>query len=90
MISETDQPVQEEDAIEMIHCRVYFNVISSFWKCMSVIMSRLKSLSHAKLRKTYRPPERAVKPISIRLLRKELRKVLGNRAMYFLLIYLSL
>ena len=82
----------EEDAIEADSLREYiFNVISSFpeMRRKVFIMSRFENLSHAEIAKKLSLSERTVEAHIYQAL-KELRKVLGNKAVAFILIYLSL
>lgn len=82
----------EEDAIEADSLREYiFNVISSFpeMRRKVFIMSRFENLSHAEIAEKLALSERTVEAHIYQAL-KELRKVLGNKAVAFLLIYLSL
>lgn len=82
----------EEDAIEADSLRDYiFNVISSFpeMRRKVFIMSRFENLSHGEIAEKLSLSERTVEAHIYQAL-KELRKVLGNKAVAFLLIYLSL
>ena len=82
----------EEDAIEAESLREYiFNVISSFpeMRRKVFIMSRFENLLHAEIAEKLSLSERTVEAHIYQAL-KELRKVLGNKAIAFLLIYLSM
>ena len=82
----------EEDAIEADSLREYiFNVISSFpeMRRKVFIMSRFENLSHAEIAKKLSLSERTVEAHIYQAL-KELRKVLGNKAVVFIFIYISL
>ena len=82
----------QEDAIEADSLREYiFNVISSFpeMRRKVFIMSRFENMSHAEIAEKLTLSERTVEAHIYQAL-KELRKVLGNKAVAFLLIYLSL
>lgn len=82
----------EEDTIEADSLREYiFNVISSFpeMRRKVFIMSRFENLSHAEIAEKLALSERTVEAHIYQAL-KELRKVLGNKAVAFILIYLSL
>lgn len=82
----------EEDTIEADSLREYiFNVISSFpeMRRKVFIMSRFENLSHAEIAEKLALSERTVEAHIYQAL-KELRKVLGNKAVAFLFIYLSM
>lgn len=82
----------EEDMIEADSLREYiFNVISSFpeMRRKVFIMSRFENLSHAEIAVKLSLSERTVEAHIYQAL-KELRKVLGNKAVAFILVYLSL
>ena len=82
----------EEDVIEADSLREYiFNVISSFpeMRRKVFIMSRFENLSHAEIAEKLTISERTV-AVHIYHALKELRKVLGDKAVAFLFIYLSM
>lgn len=82
----------EEDTIEADSLREYiFSVISSFpeMRRKVFIMSRFENLSHTEIAEKLALSERTVESHIYQAL-KELRKVLGNKAVAFILIYLSL
>lgn len=81
----------EEDIIEADSLREYiFNVISSFpeMRRKVFIMSRFENLSHAEIAVKLSLSERTVEAHIYQAL-KELRKVLGNKTVAFILVYLS-
>ena len=82
----------DEGTIEAESLREYiFNVISSFpeMRRKVFIMSRFENLSHAEIAEKLTISERTV-AVHIYHALKELRKVLGDKAVAFLFIYLSM
>lgn len=82
----------DEGTIEAESLREYiFNVISSFpeMRRKVFIMSRFENLSHAEIAEKLTISERTV-DVHIYHALKELRKVLGDKAVAFLFIYLSM
>lgn len=82
----------DEGAIEAESLKEYlFNVISSFpeMRRKVFIMSRFENLSHAEIAEKLTISERTV-AVHIYQALKDLRKVLGDKAVAFLFIYLSL
>lgn len=82
----------EEDLIEADSLREYlFNVISSFpeMRRKVFIMSRFENLSHAEIAQKLTLSERTVEAHIYQAL-KELRKAMGDKALIFILLYLSM
>lgn len=82
----------EEDTVDAESLREYiFNIISSFpeMRRKIFIMSRFENFSHAEIAQKLHLSERTVEAHIYQAL-KELRKILGNKALAFLFIYFSL
>ncbi|MCM0722100.1 RNA polymerase sigma-70 factor [Parabacteroides sp. W1-Q-101] len=82
----------EEDRIEADSLKEYiFNIISSFpeMRRKVFIMSRFENYSYTEIAEKLSLSERTVEAHIYQAL-KDLRKVLGNKAVAFILIYLSL